>query len=247
MNKYFAIGCVTLMAGISPMLAQDGFETFKKIDEMSQSEADKKAAAAESLKNGAAPQKEPTVITATKEASFDSKTKVAIFVGEVRIKDTQFSLAADKLTVFFKKGEEPKKPGDPAKPVAAKSPDDSKPAPEKTGAAPASSENGSGLERAIAEGNVIVESDRPDSNGGAPVHYIGKGAKVEYNATNGEAILRGWPIVQQGINTIVATEESTVIYLYRDGKMKIDGQHKVNITDPGPGNPMSPKPQGAAK
>jgi len=231
MKKYLGIFSVVWTVGISAALAQGAqsdLDLFKKIDAMSAPEKtpDK------SSKTSVPTQKEPTVITATKEASFDGKTRMAVFMGEVFIKDPQFTLNADKLTVYFKKQGEDAKPGEKPKPViSSPKPDTVKPGSQGSG----------GLEKAIAEGNVVVVSDRPDANGGAPVHYVGKGAKVEYNAINGEAILSGWPQVQQGINTIVSTEESTVIHLFRDGRMKIDGAHKVNISDPGPGKNMEAK------
>lgn len=185
-------------------------------------------------KNPAA-KKAPTEITSKQEASFDTKQRMAIFLGEVHVKDPQFTLNAEKLTVYFK--QPPQSNG--AKPGGNKN-DAVKTAGNQPGANLAGPQSG-GLERVVAEGNVVVESDRPDSNGGPPVHYLGKGAKVEYNANTGEAILSGWPQVQQGINTIVATEESTVIHLFRDGKMRIVGQHKVSIIDPGPDKTVEAK------
>jgi len=228
MNRLLSIFCV-LAAMVAEAFAQGNsgdLDLFKKIDLMPGAE---KTPAVTSTGGTASPAKEPTIITASTEASFDGKLKMAIFIGDVRIKDPQFTLTATKMTVYFKKdaeGDKSKTPGG-AKPSATPKPS---PSP-----AVSSAPGSGGLERVVAEGNVIVESDRPDSNGGPPVHYVGKAAKLDYNAINGEAILYGWPQVQQGINTIVATEESTVIHLFRDGKMKIDGAHKVNINDPGPG------------
>ncbi len=127
---------------------------------------------------------------------------MATFSGDVHIKDPQFTLSADNLTVYFKKDKDAelatnrcRTHGDAAKPAAATTPGAS--------SAAAAAPGAGGLERAIAEGNVVVESDRPDSNGGPPVHYVGKGAKVDYNAINGEAklFMRGWPQIQQGDST----------------------------------------------
>lgn len=177
--------------------------------------------------------KMPTEITATQEATLDAKARMAVFLGAVHIKDAQFTLDADKLTVYFKKPPQP----DGAKTwegkgAATKTPD------HKTGATPGATpglpQGGGGLEKAIAEGDVVIVKDQPDANGGAPVHYVGKAAKVEYNAVTGDAILSGWPQVQQGINMHAATAESTVMYLNREGRMRTEGGSKTVITDPGP-------------
>lgn len=43
--------------------------------------------------------KGPTIVTATDEATFDSKNHVAVFIGKVEVQDPQFSMTCDKLTV----------------------------------------------------------------------------------------------------------------------------------------------------
>lgn len=232
MNKYLFLLCVFGTTAFCAAQAQDDADggLFIKPPASTVSGDVKKNpdAAIDAAKKNPGVQKAPTEITATKEASFDTKQRMAVFLGAVHVKDPQFTLDADKLTVYFKQ---------PAQTGGAKDGDGknvtNKPTDNKISASSVVPQGG-GLERVIAEGNVTVTSDRPDSNGGPPVHYLGKGAKVEYYATTGEAILYGWPQVQQGINTIVATEESTVIHLFSDGRMKIVGQHKVNINDPGP-------------
>ncbi|HEX8372292.1 MAG TPA: LptA/OstA family protein [Chthoniobacterales bacterium] len=47
--------------------------------------------------------KGPTVVTASKEANFDSQNHVAVFVGDVQVQDPQFSMTCDKLTVQLNK------------------------------------------------------------------------------------------------------------------------------------------------
>jgi lipopolysaccharide export system protein LptA len=167
----------------------------------------------------------PTEITATKEASFDGKQRMAVFLGDVRIDDPEFTLKAEKLTVYMKK-QAPAAPDEKGKPGAS---------------AVAAKAGGGGLDRAIAEGNVVIEKMQPDGTGGQPVRYVGKAAKVEYNAATGDAILSGWPRVLQGINMHVATESSTVMYLNREGRMRTQGGSKTTIVDPGPGNPLEHK------
>jgi lipopolysaccharide export system protein LptA len=171
----------------------------------------------------AAGKRGPTEITATKEASFDSKLRMAVFLGNVRIDDPEFTLTSEKLTVYMKK-----------QTLAP----DPKAAP---GPGPAAANGGGGLEKAIAEGNVVINKIQPDGGGGDPVRYIGKAAKVEYNANTGDAILSGWPQVQQGINMHVSTEASTVMYLNREGRMRSQGGTQTTIVDPGPGNPLEHK------
>jgi hypothetical protein len=44
------------------------------------------------------------------------------------------------------------------------------------------------------------------------------------------------PQVQQGINTCVALDDGTVMTLNREGKMKVNGAHKMVIKDSGSDN-----------
>ncbi|HWB59951.1 MAG TPA: hypothetical protein VG733_10685, partial [Chthoniobacteraceae bacterium] len=99
-----------------------------------------------------------------------------------------------------------------------------------------------GIEKVVAEGNVTIDSDRPDPNGGATVHYSGKGTKVDYNPATGEMVLSGMPELQKDMDELVATDESTVIFLNRDGMMDAKGPHKIKIVDPGPDKSPTPKP-----
>ncbi len=47
--------------------------------------------------------KDTIIIDATKEAVFDATGRVAVFVGDVRIRDPRFDLACQKLTVYLNK------------------------------------------------------------------------------------------------------------------------------------------------
>jgi len=236
MGKLLLIFVFWLSAMAAPAVAQvqqNDIDLFKQIDMLPGPSPTPASSTGKAETTGS--NKEPTVITATQEATFDSKLRMAVFVGAVYIQDPQFTLSSDKLTVYFKKPEDSKPgTGEKAKgaPTAKPTPATSS-APAKPGAAPTPGANG--LERAVAEGNVVVTSDRPDANGGPSTHYVGRGEKVDYNAVNGEAILTGWPQVEQGINTIVSTEESTVMYLYKDGKMNSKGGTRTVVHDPGPG------------
>src|SRR5689334_10662754 len=52
-----------------------------------------------------------------------------------------------------------------------------------------------GLEKAIAEGNVGVVRDKPDPNGGAPSHAVGRSEHAVYMADDGSVELTGMPKV----------------------------------------------------
>jgi hypothetical protein len=50
--------------------------------------------------------KGPTEITATQEAQFDTKTRVGVFIGNVKVVDPQFTMTSDRLTVHLNKDQE---------------------------------------------------------------------------------------------------------------------------------------------
>lgn len=166
-------------------------------------------------------EKKATEITCDGETTFDAKAGMAVFVKNVKVTDPQFSLVTEKLTAYLKKAvKETVKNGVQAaaapnsNPVAAKLDD----------AAPAS-----GLERAVAEGGVVISQDKVDEKTGEVTRYIGRGAKADYNAATGEMILSGWPQIQQGLNNQVATEEGTIMIMNRDGHLTTKGGTKTVI------------------
>ncbi|MDP9292276.1 MAG: hypothetical protein M3O82_07930, partial [Verrucomicrobiota bacterium] len=89
MNKRL-IAVLFLSAGVVMAQKPDGSPTAKP----------RSSPAAKSADAG---KKAPTEITAEKEATFDEKAHVAVFLGTVRIVDPQFTLTADKVTAFLKK------------------------------------------------------------------------------------------------------------------------------------------------
>jgi lipopolysaccharide export system protein LptA len=159
--------------------------------------------------------KAPTEITAQEETTFDEKERVAHFVGSVVVNDPQFHLSCDRLTAFLKK-ESPK--NEAGAEEAA-----SKPA-----NAPAAS---GGLERALAEGNVVIIQDKKDEATGEITRYSGKGTHAEYNATTGDMKLSGWPEIRQGLNNQIATSAETVMIMNQAGKLKTIGPSKSVIVD----------------
>jgi len=162
-----------------------------------------------------------TEIIATHEASFDQQTRQAVFIGNVKVKHPQFTLTAQKLTAILKKealGAHPK---------SGESPVHTPDLPGSEG----------GLEKVIAEGEVVIIQDKPATDGGTPTRYIAKAARAEYDTATGNVTLSGWPQVSQGINMQVATESSTVMILNKDGKMTTSGGSKTLIQDNEKKNP----------
>ena len=167
-------------------------------------------------------EKGPTEIDAL-EATFDQKANEAVFIGDVVVTDPEFNVKCDKLTAHLKTAE---------KTVAATGPKPATPAP----AEPKKKGGSSGLRKAVAEasaGNrVIITQDKPDAEGKAQ-HSVGEADKATYDAVTGDIVLTGKPQIQQGINLVIATEESTVMTLNRDGHMNARGGTKTIITDKG--------------
>jgi hypothetical protein len=56
---------------------------------------------------------------------------------------------------------------------------------------------------------------------------------VLYDPATGIITLFGWPSVQHDINLQQATEEGTIMYLDRSGKMDTKGGSKTTIVDSG--------------
>lgn len=174
---------------------------------------DKKAKPPEKKSKG------PTEITAL-EATFDQKANLAVFIGDVVVKDPEFNVICDKLTAHLK--------GKPA-PGAPKPPP---PAPTPEGTAPKAKSGG--LEKAVAESTsdrrVIITQEKMDADGNL-TQSIGKADKATYDVVSGDIVLYGWPDVVQGVNRVQATEAGTVMTLNRDGRMKADGAVKTTIVD----------------
>lgn len=163
-----------------------------------------------------------TEITAL-EATFDQKTREAVFIGQVVVKDPEFTVACDRLTAFLKKQNEAKEKPAANPPPAAKPANGTK-----------AENKGGGLEKAVAESNegneVVITQEKLEPDGNVTLN-IGRARKTTYDAATGDIILTGSPSVQQGINTCVATDDSTIMTLNRNGRMKVKGPHRNVIKD----------------
>lgn len=173
-------------------------------------------------------EKGPTEITA-EEATFDNKTHQAVFIGNVVVKDPEFNVTCDRLTAVLKHEEkEPEeKPATPNKATP-------RPATPPPATKAEKKDKGGGLEKAIAEASgdrkVLITQERREEDGKVSIN-TGRARKVVYEAVTGDITLSGMPSVQQGINTCMALEESTVIILNREGRMRVVGPHKTVIKD----------------
>ncbi len=90
-------------------------------------------------------------------------------------------------------------------------------------------EEGAGLDKAIAEGNVGVVRDKPDPKGGKSAKAVGLSEKAVYTSSDGNVVLTGSPRVQQGMDTHVATSPDTVMVLNQDGHLTTHGPSRTEI------------------
>lgn len=87
----------------------------------------------------------------------------------------------------------------------------------------------SGIERAVAEGNVVIvqRTGAEGKDKGA----VGRAEHAEYIPATGRATLSGSPQIQQGINRHIATSPGTRMILHRDGRASTIGPSRTVITD----------------
>jgi len=170
--------------------------------------------------------KGPTEITAH-EAVFDNKEHQATFTNEVLVHDPEFGLVCDRLTVILKQ---------PAPAGAAK------PAEKPDAKAEANGDANSGIDRAVAEGNVTITQDKKEV-GHQPEHYEGKGKRAVFDNKIGTLTLTGRPRIAQSVNgfvtrEIITLEESGVIIMNRAGKIEVHGLHRSTLHDDAANNPV---------
>jgi lipopolysaccharide export system protein LptA len=154
-----------------------------------------------------------TEITA-RDAMFDNRIHMATFDSDVLVKDPEFGLSCDRLSVYMKKP-----PAEGAAKAPAKPP----------------GETSSGIEKAVAEGNVVITQDKKDADG-KPQRYTGRGERAIFDNTTGTLTLSGWPQISQSISgsvskQIIAREKSCIIILNRAGKIEVKGYHTSTLQD----------------
>ena len=211
-TRFTLLAC---LLGASPLLAQSNFplSTAETGLELA-SDAPLPSAKPTPKPKPAAAEKKATEITCTGETTFDAKAGLAVFLKEVKVNDPQFALTADKLTAYLKKTS--KEAGKGASPAPA-------PSPTPEAKANAAAGPASGLDRAVAEGNVVISQEKVDEKTGEITRYLGKGARADYDAATGIMTLTGWPQIQQGLNNQVATEEGTIMTMDKDGHLTTKG------------------------
>jgi lipopolysaccharide export system protein LptA len=198
--------------------------------------------------------KGPTEITAKEEVDFDANAHTAIFVGNVKVIDPQFTMTTDKLTVWMNKQEE----GGGIKDAQAdgnviivhvNQSKDKTPTADGSaspGTTPVANTAVTPPARTFGNASVFGASPSPSPGATPPVLDTGRAQKALYNAKQDAVTLIGWPQVTQGVNTHIATEEGTRMVLYRDGRLQTFGPSRTVIEDkksmgspsPSPGEPL---------
>jgi lipopolysaccharide export system protein LptA len=166
--------------------------------------------------------KGPTEITATQEAQFDTKTRIGIFIGNVKVVDPQFTMTSDRLTVHLNKDEEGGGLNDAEANgnviiVHVNQPKTQAGEVQNAGAAAPTS-------RPAVPGQTGARTQQP-------VTSTGKAEKAQYEAKDGSITLTGWPQVTQGANTHIATAPGVKMVLYKDGRMQTFGSTRTLIED----------------
>jgi len=96
-----------------------------------------------------------------------------------------------------------------------------------------------GLAKVIATGSVVIVQEKKNERGDI-VKSVGKCGKATYDTVTGDVTLEEWPQVQQGINSQVATQASTIMILNAKGRSKTIGPSKTQIVDQGGARAVTP-------
>ena len=158
--------------------------------------------------------KGPTEITAHEQAQFDAQSRSAVFTGNVKVVDPQFTMTADKLTVHLNRDDE-------------------------GGGLQTAEAEGHVIivhlnEPKPAAGTTPVPGGSPAPPAGPPVPPVrstGKAERAIYEAKDGSVTLLGWPEVTQGLNSHIAIEPGVKMVIYRDGRMKTYGSTRTIIQE----------------
>jgi hypothetical protein len=89
-----------------------------------------------------------------------------------------------------------------------------------------------GLQLVVASGNVVITQQKKNDRGDV-VKSVGKCGKATYDAATGDVTLQEWPQIQQGINSQISTEPSTVMILNAKGRSRTVGGSRTVIVDQG--------------
>ena len=89
-----------------------------------------------------------------------------------------------------------------------------------------------GLQLVVASGNVVITQQKKNDRGDV-VKSVGKCGKATYDAATGDVTLQEWPQIQQGINSQISTEPSTVMILNAKGRSRTIGGSRTVIVDQG--------------
>ena len=180
-----------------------------------------------------------TDIDATQSASFNSKDRIAIFTGNVRVKDPRFELACDELTVYLNKGASPNATPDPNAPPAAKPTPVATPPPAPGAPPPSPTPGGSGIDHAVARGHVIIIQRKAATKPGEEDKIsIGRGGLGTFDNKSGDMVLKDWPNLEQNGSSLVATAQETVMTIHRDSSMNTDGPSKTKLIQHGKGGTL---------
>lgn len=173
-----------------------------------------------------------TDIDASQSATFNSRDRVAVFTGNVKVIDPRFQLVCDRLTVFLNK---PTPAGQNAAATPAPTPA-GKPGKGKADAQTATPTGGSGIDHAIAEGHVvIIQKKAPTAPGEEEKLSIGRGQTGTFDNKSGDMVLKGWPSLEQNGSSLIAAAESTVMTIHRDSSLDTSGPSKTKLIQKGKG------------
>lgn len=173
---------------------------------------------------GRAEVRRATEIVAQGGLAYDPLESRAVFSGSVQVTHPVFDLTCETLTAFLNRSKVGRGGETPEGVGAAASEPAGLPAGGKGFSAP------SALERAVAEGRVVITQEKKNEKGELE-RSVGRAQRVVYESATGNITLSGWPRVEQKQNLIVALEESTVMVLNKTGKVEVRGQSKTVLRD----------------
>lgn len=136
-------------------------------------------------------------------ARFDANTNVVTFEENVELNHKEFDLQCQVLEAELKPGKE----GSQADPGLAKA-----------------QAAGGGIRRATAKGFVIIQKVAADGK-----LQVAKSRQAIYDAESGDVVLSDFPTLQDGKNLISGAEETTKIYLRKNGKYEVKGRADYEV------------------